>query len=293
MTKGVSVNFSFAALGTSYSVWGHPQRGSVKWNIWAWGVRNSYKCTMCVYEDMLKVEKVYFFIRLTVDFTVLRYGETVISCSRFHCHRCDHIFCCSSSCKNNIVSDVFISGFSPSSCGSYKDEAQEQAKEETEELTNQKTDTQRVVLILGFLGLLNCMDLNFMNFAGFNFGVFGILQRTITNCNKLIQLTNTDSCIQTHIQKDLCAEKERDERRSGNRRMDHVSLELNDQKRLATSGRNFATTYTLQFGTCTFPYNFTGCQDLAKQKYRNKGLGAIWVKMEQIKCTNYHVEPTK
>ncbi|PWA41237.1 photosystem I reaction center subunit N, chloroplastic [Artemisia annua] len=181
--------------------------------------------------------------------------------------------------QNNIVSDVFISGFSPSSCGSYKDEAQEQAKEETEELTNQPfegaeegseqllewakekvekgceaTDAEagEVVLILGFLGLLNFMDLNFMNFAGFNFGVFGILQ------------------------KELCAEKERDERRSGNRRMDRVSLELNDQKRLATSGRNFATAYTLQFGTCTFPYNFTGCQDLAKQKnYRPGSCGGF------------------
>ncbi|XP_071737834.1 photosystem I reaction center subunit N, chloroplastic [Rutidosis leptorrhynchoides] len=45
-----------------------------------------------------------------------------------------------------------------------------------------------------------------------------------------------------------------------------VNKELNDQKRLATSGANFARAYTVQFGTCTFPYNFTGCQDLAKLK---------------------------
>ncbi|TLN28254.1 hypothetical protein FED16_19135, partial [Acinetobacter baumannii] len=45
-----------------------------------------------------------------------------------------------------------------------------------------------------------------------------------------------------------------------------ANKELNDQKRLATSGANFARAYTVQFGTCTFPYNFTGCQDLAKLK---------------------------
>ncbi|KAL7615592.1 hypothetical protein Lser_V15G00384 [Lactuca serriola] len=45
-----------------------------------------------------------------------------------------------------------------------------------------------------------------------------------------------------------------------------ANKELNDQKRLATSGANFARAYTVQFGTCTFPYNFTGCQDLAKTK---------------------------
>ena len=45
-----------------------------------------------------------------------------------------------------------------------------------------------------------------------------------------------------------------------------ANKELNDQKRLATSGANFARAYTVQFGTCTFPYNFTGCQYLAKQK---------------------------
>ena len=42
--------------------------------------------------------------------------------------------------------------------------------------------------------------------------------------------------------------------------------ELNDKKRAATSGANFARAYTVQFGSCKFPYNFTGCQDLAKQK---------------------------
>ncbi|CAM8882862.1 unnamed protein product [Rhodiola kirilowii] len=45
-----------------------------------------------------------------------------------------------------------------------------------------------------------------------------------------------------------------------------ANKELNDKKRLATSGANFARAYTVQFGTCKFPYNFTGCQDLAKTK---------------------------
>ncbi|RAL39875.1 unnamed protein product [Cuscuta campestris] len=45
-----------------------------------------------------------------------------------------------------------------------------------------------------------------------------------------------------------------------------TNKELNDKKRLATSGANFARAYTVQFGTCKFPENFTGCQDLAKQK---------------------------
>ncbi|TJX47404.1 hypothetical protein E8P77_28490, partial [Soehngenia saccharolytica] len=44
-----------------------------------------------------------------------------------------------------------------------------------------------------------------------------------------------------------------------------ANKELNDAKRLATSGANIARAYTVQFGTCQFPYNFTGCQDLAKQ----------------------------
>uniref|UniRef100_A0A0A9CX43 Photosystem I reaction center subunit N, chloroplastic n=1 Tax=Arundo donax TaxID=35708 RepID=A0A0A9CX43_ARUDO len=45
-----------------------------------------------------------------------------------------------------------------------------------------------------------------------------------------------------------------------------VNKELNDKKRLATSGAKFARAYTVEFGSCQFPYNFTGCQDLAKQK---------------------------
>ncbi|KAL3645113.1 hypothetical protein CASFOL_010293 [Castilleja foliolosa] len=45
-----------------------------------------------------------------------------------------------------------------------------------------------------------------------------------------------------------------------------ANKELNDKKRQATSGANFARAYTVQFGTCKFPENFTGCQDLAKQK---------------------------
>uniref|UniRef100_A0A6N2NKD9 Photosystem I reaction center subunit N, chloroplastic n=1 Tax=Salix viminalis TaxID=40686 RepID=A0A6N2NKD9_SALVM len=45
-----------------------------------------------------------------------------------------------------------------------------------------------------------------------------------------------------------------------------TNKELNDKKRLATSGANFARAYTVQFGSCKFPENFTGCQDLAKQK---------------------------
>ncbi|CAN0865424.1 Photosystem I reaction center subunit N, chloroplastic, partial [Linum grandiflorum] len=48
-----------------------------------------------------------------------------------------------------------------------------------------------------------------------------------------------------------------------------VNKELNDQKRLATSGANFARAYTVQFGSCKFPENFTGCQDLAKQKFHS------------------------
>ncbi|KAH7671054.1 Photosystem I reaction centre subunit N chloroplastic protein [Dioscorea alata] len=45
-----------------------------------------------------------------------------------------------------------------------------------------------------------------------------------------------------------------------------ANKELNDKKRLATTGANFARAYTVEFGTCKFPENFTGCQDLAKQK---------------------------
>ncbi|CAN7125886.1 unnamed protein product [Brassica rapa subsp. narinosa] len=39
-----------------------------------------------------------------------------------------------------------------------------------------------------------------------------------------------------------------------------------NKKRLATNGANFARAFTVQFGSCKFPENFTGCQDLAKQK---------------------------
>jgi photosystem I subunit PsaN len=42
--------------------------------------------------------------------------------------------------------------------------------------------------------------------------------------------------------------------------------ELNDKKRLATSYANIARAYTVANGTCKFPENFTGCQDLAKKK---------------------------
>ncbi|KAH7432936.1 hypothetical protein KP509_07G046800 [Ceratopteris richardii] len=45
-----------------------------------------------------------------------------------------------------------------------------------------------------------------------------------------------------------------------------ANKELNDKKRLATSYANTARAYTVSFGTCKFPENFTGCQDLAKKK---------------------------
>jgi hypothetical protein len=51
-----------------------------------------------------------------------------------------------------------------------------------------------------------------------------------------------------------------------------IDQELNDKKRLATSGANFARAYTVEFGSCKFPYNFTGCQDLAKQKVQKNQL---------------------
>ncbi|KAI5067883.1 hypothetical protein GOP47_0016228 [Adiantum capillus-veneris] len=44
-----------------------------------------------------------------------------------------------------------------------------------------------------------------------------------------------------------------------------ANKELNDRKRLATSYANTARAYTVTFGTCKFPQNFTGCQDLAKK----------------------------
>ncbi|KAG2300121.1 hypothetical protein Bca52824_036593 [Brassica carinata] len=45
-----------------------------------------------------------------------------------------------------------------------------------------------------------------------------------------------------------------------------MNHELNDKKRLATSGAGFARAFTVQFGSCKFSENFIGCQDLAKQK---------------------------
>eukprot|EP00250_Pteridium_aquilinum_P022646 c25503_g1_i1 orf=266-757(+) len=45
-----------------------------------------------------------------------------------------------------------------------------------------------------------------------------------------------------------------------------ANKELNDKKRLATSYANTARAYTVTNGTCKFPDNFTGCQDLAKRK---------------------------
>jgi photosystem I subunit PsaN len=35
---------------------------------------------------------------------------------------------------------------------------------------------------------------------------------------------------------------------------------------VVVAGANFARAFTVQFGSCKFPENFTGCQDLAKQK---------------------------
>lgn len=39
---------------------------------------------------------------------------------------------------------------------------------------------------------------------------------------------------------------------------------LNDKKRLATSGANFARSRTVTDGTCQFPSNFIGCENLAE-----------------------------
>ncbi|KAH0896155.1 hypothetical protein HID58_045723, partial [Brassica napus] len=47
-----------------------------------------------------------------------------------------------------------------------------------------------------------------------------------------------------------------------------MNHELNDKKRLATSGAGFARAFTVQFGSCKFSENFIGCQDLAKQKMK-------------------------
>lgn len=66
-----------------------------------------------------------------------------------------------------------------------------------------------------------------------------------------------------------------------------ANKELNDKKRLATSGANFARAFTVQFGTCKFPENFTGCQDLAKQKkvpFISDDLGLECEGKDKYKC---------
>ncbi|KAL3689109.1 hypothetical protein R1sor_015418 [Riccia sorocarpa] len=45
-----------------------------------------------------------------------------------------------------------------------------------------------------------------------------------------------------------------------------ANKEINDAKRKATSGANFARSRTVDDGTCSFPKNFTGCEDLAKKE---------------------------
>ncbi|XP_022740734.1 photosystem I reaction center subunit N, chloroplastic-like isoform X2 [Durio zibethinus] len=67
-----------------------------------------------------------------------------------------------------------------------------------------------------------------------------------------------------------------------------ANKELNDKKRLATSGANFARAYTVEFGSCKFPENFTGCQDLAKQKYHSSLMIWPWSVKER---TNTSVVP--
>ena len=64
--------------------------------------------------------------------------------------------------------------------------------------------------------------------------------------------------------------------------------ELNDKKRLATSGANFARAFTVEFGTCKFPYNFTGCQDLAKQKVSNSSFDIVLI--FQLKFNDAHIK---
>ncbi|ESQ31497.1 hypothetical protein EUTSA_v10005005mg [Eutrema salsugineum] len=66
-----------------------------------------------------------------------------------------------------------------------------------------------------------------------------------------------------------------------------ANKELNDKKRLATSGANFARAFTVQFGSCKFPDNFTGCQDLAKQKkvpYISEDLALECEGKDKYKC---------
>ncbi len=43
-----------------------------------------------------------------------------------------------------------------------------------------------------------------------------------------------------------------------------ANKELNDKKRLATSGANFARSRTVTDGTCNFPNNWVGCENLAE-----------------------------
>ncbi|GBG64575.1 hypothetical protein CBR_g45633 [Chara braunii] len=45
-----------------------------------------------------------------------------------------------------------------------------------------------------------------------------------------------------------------------------ANKDLNDKKRALTSYANLARAYTVQNGSCAFPDNFTGCQDLAKRQ---------------------------
>ncbi len=43
-----------------------------------------------------------------------------------------------------------------------------------------------------------------------------------------------------------------------------ANKELNDKKRLATSGANFARSRTVTDGTCAFPDNLIGCENKAE-----------------------------
>lgn len=44
-----------------------------------------------------------------------------------------------------------------------------------------------------------------------------------------------------------------------------ANKELNDKKRLATSGANFARSRTVTDGTCAFPNNLIGCENVAER----------------------------
>eukprot|EP00850_Spirogloea_muscicola_P013207 SM000088S23748 [mRNA] locus=s88:546897:547926:+ [translate_table: standard] len=68
-----------------------------------------------------------------------------------------------------------------------------------------------------------------------------------------------------------------------------ANKELNDAKRLATVGANTARAYTVQQGTCQFPNNFTGCDDLAKRqnvKFITDDLDLECVGKEPGKCAS-------